>query len=185
MIKWEGDTHCVSNVCLLLSCLVLIKEKMRRDGRHKGCVGCPPLRNKLLDTPALVITLILESHNILRAETYRFFSSSKSSPRQVEYEIIFLWPLCRGPDLTPGVCGCGRRIVDMRDPVKNVAFLPPHWTSIHVSQGFETCEDLARNVKFRYLQNPVSKVSFLWSPLHQIALKFVVFFSPKFGMKNR
>ena len=73
VIKWEGDTHCASNVCLLLSCLVLIKEKMRRDGRHKGCVGCPPLRNKLLDTPALVITLILESHNILRAETYRFF----------------------------------------------------------------------------------------------------------------
>ena len=83
--------------------------------------------------------------------------------------------------LTPGGCGGGPRIVDMRDPVKNVAFLPPHWTSIHVSQGFQTCADLARNVKFRYLQNPcfslssATKASFLWSLFHQIPSQFALF----------
>ena len=53
----------------------------------------------------------------------------KSTPTQSMTidEVIFERPLKSfGPGLTPGGCGGGPRIVDMRDPVKNVAFLPPH-----------------------------------------------------------
>ena len=53
----------------------------------------------------------------------------KSSPTQsmTKDVVIFERPLKSfGPGLTPRGCGGGPRIVDMRDPVKNVAFLPPH-----------------------------------------------------------
>ena len=59
---WQSwDRLCFHGLFVVILAPV-IKEKMRRDGR-RGCVSCP-LRNKLPDTPALVITLIWESHNI-------------------------------------------------------------------------------------------------------------------------
>ena len=84
-------------------------------------------------------------------------------PRRVWGHLWMFWAWLDfkvfGPGLTPGGCGGGPRIVDMRDPVKNVAFLPPHWTSIHVTQGFLDLHGFGQECLISSPSKPLS----LWS----------------------